>query len=150
MSEHTSRIILGLETLVICLPLTLLYLAVGLPYGFYFFTNFQVSDAHILAAGSITVILAALLCVWVLISAFVLRGSAVLRNLSGFWWPLPILSVALAVAVTMHLRFAAVIEASEINTFGWGVPFLVPLAHLCIERWGRRHANPPGASPTPS
>jgi hypothetical protein len=141
MSERTSRIILGIEALVICLPLTVLFLAAGLPSAFYFLSNFPDGDAYAAAVASI-IILGTLFCAWLLIFAFVLRGGVALRRLSSYWWLLPFLSAAVALAVTVHLWLATAIEPSSINTFGWGIPFLVPLAHLCAERWGRRSANP--------
>ena len=142
MSERISRIILGIEALIICLPLTLLFLAYGLPTSYYFLAHFPDDKAYATAAVTL-IILGTLCCAWLLILSFVLRGGATLRSLSLYWWPLPFLSGGFALAVTVHLWSATVIEPSEINTFGWGVPFLIPLGHLCAERWWRSSANPP-------
>jgi hypothetical protein len=142
MSELTSRIILGIEAIVIGLPLSLLFLVAGLPSAFYFAFNFP--DAGSLAfAGTNLIILATLSCAWVLMFAFSIRGGGALRNLSIYWWFLPFLSGGLGLSVTLYLWSAEVIEPSSINTFGWGLPLLVPLTHLCIERWLRSSANPP-------
>ncbi len=119
MSELTSRIILGIEAIVIGLPFSLLFLVAGLPSAFYFAFNFP--DAGSLAfAGTNLIILATLSCAWVLMLAFS-----------------PFLSGGLGLSVTLYLWSAEVIEPSSINTFGWGLPLLVPLTHLCIERWLR-------------
>mgnify|MGYP006314120691 FL=1 len=94
-------------------------------------------------AGASLLILASLSCAWVLMLAFSIRGGRALQNFSIYWWFLPFLSGGLALSVPLYLWSAEVIEPSAINTFGWGLPFLIPLTHLCIERWLRSSANTP-------
>ena len=142
MSERISRIVLGIEVLIICLPLTLLFLAAALPSSFYFLAHSQ-SAMDYAMVGACLIILATLFCAWLLILSFLFYGSNALRQLSLYWWTLPILSASFAFAVTINLWFATTIEPSAVNTFGWGVPFLIPLLHLCAERWWRSSANPP-------
>lgn len=142
MTELTSRIILGIEAVIIGLPLSLLFLAAGLPSAFYFAFN-SPNAWSLTFAGTSLIILATLTCAWVLMLAFSIRGGGALRNLSIYWWFLPFLSGGLGLSVTLYLWSAEVIEPSSINTFGWGVPFLIPLTHLCIERWLRSSAIPP-------
>jgi hypothetical protein len=39
--------------------------------------------------------------------------------------------------MAFHLAPAPVVQQSWLNEFVWGVPFVVPLAHVCLERWLR-------------
>jgi hypothetical protein len=142
MSERISRIILGIEALIICFPLTFLFMAAVIPSSFSSFKYLPIDEAYATAATSL-VIFGTLACAWRLIFSFLFPGRTALRNTSNYWWLLPFLSAGVALAVTVHLWSADVIEPSAINTFGWGVPFLIPLAHLCVERWWRSSANPP-------
>lgn len=140
MTELTSRIILGIEALIIGLPLSLLFLAGGLPTAFYEVSHFPDTDSFAFAGVNL-VILATLCCAWVLILGFTIRGSGSLRSLSIYWWVLPFLVAGISSAVTLHLWTSEIIEPAAINTFGWGLPFLIPLTHLSLERWLRFSNN---------
>ena len=140
MSERVSRAGLAIEAIIICLPLTVLFLVGGLSGDIYMLIHFSKPEALVDIASGL-VIFATLLCAWWLMATFVLRGCAKLRQLSLYWWVLPFVSATLAVGITVYLWSASVIEPSWINEFGWGIPFLIPLVHLCIERWGRSSAN---------
>jgi hypothetical protein len=118
--------------------LTALFLIAVLPGTLYSAAS---TDGLTMAAACLVIILPTLFCAWVLIFAFVFRGNASLQSLSIYWWALPFLSCCLAVAAIAHLVFAAEFEPSAFNLFGWGVPLLIPLAHLCFERWFRLGAN---------
>lgn len=142
MSERTSRVVLGIEALIICLPLTFLFFLAALPSSFYFLSRTQSAEDYA-GAGASLIILGTLACAWLLIFSFVIRGGEALRKLTLYWWFFPLLSAGLALAATLRSWSAAVIEPSAINAFGWGVPFLIPLLHLCAERWWRSSANPP-------
>jgi hypothetical protein len=139
MTVLTSRIILGLETLIIVTPLSLLF-GYGLPVMFHDAFYSPTADAWALATAGM-IILATLCCAWVLIWRFLIRGIGALRSLSFYWWVLPVISGGLSSVVTLHLIFADVVESSAINTFGWGIPFLIPLVHLFLERWLRPDSN---------
>ncbi len=140
MSERTSRVVLGIEALIICLPLTLLFLAAVLPSSYYFLAHSQSAKDYAMVGASF-IILPTLFCAWLLVLSFLFRGSNALRQLSLYWWALPILSAGFAVAVTINLWFVTAIEPSAVSTFGWGVPLIIPLLHLCAERWWRSIAN---------
>jgi hypothetical protein len=129
MSELNSRVYLATEAIVICLPLTVVFLA-GVPAQF----DHSVTEALIDRVSGV-VALAALLCLWRLIAAFLVRGRAGLRQLSAYWWVLPIAGAALAVQVAGESWAAPVVERSWLNDFVWGLPLLVPLLHLSVERW---------------
>jgi hypothetical protein len=133
MSELNSRVFLATEAIVIGLPLTVLFLA-GVPTQFDHSVGLAKPDALIDRVSGV-VALAALLCLWRLIAAFVVRGRAGLRQLSAYWWVLPIAGVALAVQVAGESWTAPVVERSWLNDFVWGLPLLVPLLHLIVERW---------------
>jgi hypothetical protein len=134
MTEFASRVVLTVEAIVFCLPVTALFLIAGLPSVLYSVAS---SDGLTMAATCLVIILPTLCCAWLLIFAFVFRGNASLKRLSVYWWALPLLSSILAVAAIAHLAFATEFEPSALNLFGWGVPLLIPLAHLCFERWFR-------------
>lgn len=148
MSERISRIVLAVEAIVICLPLTILFLVWGLPSLAYFAARPSRPEAiGELVAGF--AVLAALLCGWRLVAAFVLRGRGVLRRLSVSWWVLPLLAALLGVGITIYNLTALVIEPSWINLFGWGLPLVVPLMHLCLERRVRTSADPAVSTDAP-
>lgn len=136
MTVLTSRIILGIETLTIVTPLSLLF-GYGLPVMFHDAFYSPTANAWALASAGM-VILATLCCAWVLILRFLIRSIGGLRSLSIYWWVLPVISGGVSLAVTLHVWLAKDIEPSALNTFGWGIPFLIPLVHLLLERW-RRH-----------
>ena len=48
---------------------------------------------------------------------------------------------ALAVRMAAHAWSAAAAEPSWLGELGWGVPLLVPLLHLCVERGLRSDAR---------
>lgn len=146
MTERASRIILGVEAMIIGLPLSLLFLVGGLPSAFYKFSLFP--DAESLAFASVCLIILATLCsAWVLILGFAFRGSATLQRFSTYWWVLPFLVAGLSIAATLRLWISDKIEPSAINTFGWGLPFLIPLMHLSLERWFRNGESDPQQGP---
>ena len=140
MSELNSRVYLATEAIVICLPLTVLFL-VGVPAQIDHLGNLPKPEAFVdLISGFIT--LAALLCLWRLMAAFIVRGRAGLRRLSTYWWVLPIAGAALAVLIAAASLTAPVLEQSWLIELVWGVPLFVPLLHLCIERCLSVRANP--------
>jgi len=133
MSELNSRVHLATEAIVICLPLTVLFIVGVLPARIDHSINFPERVAFVdLVSGFVT--LAALLCLWRLMAAFVVRGSTALRQLSTYWWVLPIAGAALAVQIAAASWTAPVIKQSWLIELVWGLPLLVPLLHLGIER----------------
>ena len=139
MSEFNSRVYLATEAIIIGLPLTLLFLA-GIPSQFDHSVGLAKPDALIDRVTGL-VAMAALLCLWRLIAAFVVRGRAGLRELSAYWWVLPIAGAALTIQIAGEAWAAPVVERSWLNDFVWGLPLLVPLLHLGVERWLSTRAN---------
>ena len=117
MTILTSRIILGIEALVIGLPLSLLFVYSGWPVMFHDALYSPTANAWALAVVG-AIILSTLICAWVLIFRFLFRGIAGLRSLSIYWWVLPIMTGGVSLAVTLHTWLAEVIEPSALNTFG--------------------------------
>jgi hypothetical protein len=142
MSDRASRVILGVEALIICLPLTILFVVAVLPSSFYFLPRSEDAQDYAMASASL-IILATLVCAWLLVLSFLLRGSNALRRLSLYWWAPPFLSAVLAFAAIVYLWLETEPQPSWIYMFGWGIPLVVPLGHLCGERWWRSSANPP-------
>src|SRR5258708_39465859 len=112
-----------------------------LPSSFYFLAHSSTENDYA-SAGASLLILVTLFCAWLLIFSFTFNGSKALRKVSIYWWALPILTAGFAVVITVNLWLTSTIEPSAVNTFAWGVPFLIPLLHLCAERWWRSSANP--------
>ena len=143
MSELNSRVYLATEAIVIALPVTLRFVAGVLPAHVGYAVDFSEREAFVdLVSG--VVALGALLCLWRLMAAFVVGGRTALRRLSTYWWVLPIAGAALAVQVGGEAWAAPVNARSWVNELVWGLPLLVPLLHLSVERWlsVRAHAAP--------
>jgi len=140
MSKLFSRVYLATEAIVICFPLTVLFLVRVLPAQIDHAVNFPEFAFMDLVSGLGT--LAALVCLWRLMAAFLVRGRTGLRRLSTYWWVLPVAGAALVVHIATGSWVAPVIKRSLVNEFVWGVPLLVPLLHLCVERWSSVRASP--------
>jgi hypothetical protein len=141
MSELNSRVFLATEAIVICLPLTALFIAGVLPAQISHSVSVPERESFVdLVSGLLT--LSALLCLWRLMATFVVRGRAGLRRLSTYWWVLPIASAAVAVQIAAASWAAPVIKLSWLIELVWGVPLLVPLLHLGVERCLSARANP--------
>lgn len=141
MSELQSRVLLATEAIVICAPLTVLLLVRELPAQIRHLLDTPEPEAlGIFASGLF--MLAALVCLWRLIVTFAIHGSAALRRISAHVWALAALAAALALRVAIHYAPAAVTPRSWLNEFAWGLPFVVPLLHVCLERWLRGEHRP--------
>lgn len=135
MSESQSRVLLTTEAIIICAPLTVLLLVRELPAQVRHLLQTPEPEAlGIFASGLF--MLAALLCLWRLIVTFTVHGSAALRRVSAHVWSLAALAAALALRMAVHYA-AAMPQRSWLNEFAWGLPFVVPLLHVCLERWRR-------------
>jgi hypothetical protein len=131
MSERGSQILAGLEVGLLCLPLTALFLFAGLPSVFYFLV--QGPDGTIISSAiACVVILTALFCAWRLLLSFIFGGRSALRAIPAGWWSVPYATAGLSLLAPI---FVAVTETpSGFGMFGWGLPLLLPLVHLHIER----------------
>lgn len=136
MTELQSRVLLTTEAIIICAPLTVLLLAREIPAQIrHLLVTPEPEALGIFASGLF--MLAALLCLWRLIVAFTVHGRAALRRVSAHVWALAALGAALALRMAVHFAPNAVTERSWLNEFAWGLPFVVPLLHVCLERWLR-------------
>ena len=145
MSKLFSRVYLATEAIVICFPLTVLFVVGVLPVQIDHSINLLEPDFVDLVSGLVT--LAALVCLWRLMAAFLVGGRTGLRRLSTYWWVLPIAGAALAVHIAAGSWAAPATKRSWLNDLVWGLPLLVPLLHLCVERWLSARASP-AAVPT--
>lgn len=139
MSEKESRILLALEALLLCLPLTSVFVV----YGFPAFIDFSLRPPHYADWIANAFILLTLAAAWILLLTFVVRGRTALRKLSVYWWLLPVLAACLVVISLIRLAVAVAVEPHWFNLFGWGLPLLFPLTHVCIERWRRVNTQSP-------
>jgi len=141
MSESQSRVLLTTEAIVICAPLTVLLLVRELPAQIRQLLQTPEPEAlGIFASGLF--MLASLLGLWRLIVTFTVHGSAALHRVSVHVWAFAALAVALALRMAVHYAPAAVTQRSWLNEFAWGLPFVVPLMHVCLERWLRGESHP--------
>jgi len=60
---------------------------------------------------------------------------------------LPVAGAALAVHIAAGSWAAPVTKRSWLNELVWGLPLLVPLLHLCVERWLSARADPAAVPP---
>ena len=141
MSESQSRVLLTTEAIIICAPLTVLLLVRELPAQIRQLLQTPEPEAlGIFASGLF--MLAALLCLWRLIVTFTVHGGAALHRVSAHVWALAALAAALALRMAVDYAPAAVTQRSWLNEFAWGLPFIVPLLHVCLERWLRGERRP--------
>jgi hypothetical protein len=141
MSELESRVLVATEAIMICAPLTVLLLVREIPSQILQLTVTPAPETlGIFVSGLF--MLAALLCLWRMIVAFTVHGNAALRRVSVHAWAVAALAVALSLRTAFHFVPAAVTQRSWLNEFAWGLPFLVPLVHLSLERWLRRARRP--------
>ena len=140
MSELNSRVFLATEAIVICLPLTALLIVGVLPAQISHWVNLPEHEAFVdLVSGLLT--LSGVLCLWRLMAAFVVDGRTRLRELSTYWWVLPMASAAVALQIAAASWAAPVVKQSWLIEIVWGIPLLLPLLHLSVERWLGARAN---------
>lgn len=139
LTESTSRILAGLEGALLCLPLTALFLY-GVPLiNYYNVTNSPGADDVVYAVASM-VIFIALVCAWRLLLSFIFGGREKLQAASNRWWILPYATAGLGFIGKIYVVTTA--TPSTIGMFGWGVPMIVPLIHLHLERKTERQEFP--------
>lgn len=135
MKESTSRILAGLEGTLFCLPVTALFLYGGVPSIYYFLLNSPKLHDLLDALAGIFIIIA-LICSWRLLLPFVFGGHTKLKAISIKWWLIPYATACLSMIAPL---FVAITETpSALGMFGWGLPMIVPLAHLHLERKAKR------------
>jgi len=135
MNESTSRILAGLEGALLCLPVTALFLYGGVPSIYYFLVNSpKFNDIWDALAGIVIII--ALICAWRLLLTFIFGGHTKLQSASNRWWAIPYATACLSFIAPL---FVAITKTpSSLGMFGWGLPMILPLAHLHLERKSKR------------
>ena len=136
MPERLSKIVLALEALLIATPLTALYFYVLLPRNLLSLLSFRSSFTNLLVT---VVIVLSLLAGWSLMVTFWRSGAAGLRRAPSAIWGAAYAGAAAAVWGPVSM-FAA--DSMGRSTLGdgaefvliYGIPLLVPFAHLLAER----------------
>jgi hypothetical protein len=131
MNESTSRILAGLEGAFLCLPVTALFLYGGLPGIYYFLINSPKLNDILDSFAALSIILA-LICAWRLLWAFIFGGRCKLQTVSNRWWVIPYATAGLGLIGLLFVVITSI--PSALGMFGWGLPMIVPLAHLHLER----------------
>ena len=134
MKEVISRIILFLEALVLCLPLTYLFIFKLIPAEVYFLVESPFNPPLIKILISI-LILSGLFSGWRLIISFVFFGHEQFLKLSIAWWLVTGLVAFLSMVLFIHTTFATELHPSSFNSLGWGIFFVVPYIHMLFERF---------------
>ena len=136
-----SRLInVTLTPIILCLPLTYLYIFKLTPAELYFLGEnpFESPVVKILVT---IIILAGLVSGWRLIIAFVFYGHGYLKQLSFIWWVIAGIVVALSATSFANSLLASELNPSSFNSLGWGIFFIIPFAHLLFERYRANSTN---------
>jgi hypothetical protein len=137
MSERVSKFIVAAEALLLVLPVTLLFLFWA-PDEFLrpLFHGFHMRRIIACLIG------VALISGWWLMIAFWRGGSNALRDTHAVVWVAATCGGAAAiVAGVLLLVFQSVELLGTFVMFVFGLPLLIPFAHLLIERQKRASAN---------
>lgn len=154
MSEKTSQRILIGELIIIVLPLSLILFF----YTFFFIysriSKFQWSfivDRNLSYLFDMILSLFALLaCVsvaagLVISQKFLRNGKAGLDTIGIIWWILAFLGAAIAISAKLVPLLPSSPERSlmywfriEFEVFEYGIPVLIPLIHLLVEKYLRK------------
>ena len=140
MNNKASRIILFAEAIVLCLPLTYLFVFKLIPAELYYLGDNQIEPPTTTALVAL-IILSGLVAGWRLIISFVIFGRSHLKQLSLAWWVIAGILTILSVASLIHVSFASKNSPSSFNSFGWGIFFVLPYVHLLIERFRTNSTN---------
>ena len=149
MSELLSRVVLSTESIVFCFPLTVWLFAQRMPAQFH--ALIDSSSLAVLTNMAAGIFLAAMLaCLWRLIAAFVIGGRGALQRVAAYWWVTPTAGAALTGATCVRWWVMGNAASSGLGAFAWGIPLLLPVVHLCLERWLRPRGDRANASVTAS
>ena len=143
MTQRLSKILLALEALLLVVPITVLFATIA---SDLFFSFLQFSDAWQLGLFVFVVIAASLVAGWSLMVAFWRHGPTRLRKGFSASWAIVLVGAACIVSATAILvvgnpsHWPPTVKQS-LWALAWGLPLLVPLAHLLGERHLRSAAN---------
>jgi hypothetical protein len=138
MSEGLSKFLIAIEALLLLVPLSSLAFLmwasrlIGEPLGWW-------TLDPILLVSTIS-----LACGWILVFRFFVYGTTVLRSTSSLVWVGAILGGA-AVIAAVAIKFGGIgVKAAFLEYFSlfvFGIPALVPLSHIILERMYRNSDN---------
>ena len=153
MKNKISRTFLVIEAVVLCLPLTYLYIFKLIPAELYFLGN-NPFESPVTAISISVIILAGLIAGWRLIIAFTFSGQDNFNKLSLIWWLIAGTVTVLSATAFTHSLVASELNPSSFTSLGWGIFFVIPFAHLLFERYRanstNKSSNLTGANDAPS
>ena len=144
MSERWSKVLVAIEALVLAVPVTLLAALALLGAATYFLT--ANSEPYERAQSIVYLVpLPPLAAGWTLIARFLGSGRAGLRSARAYLWWLAVVGVALVISAawvgyrldTHDLEYEPTLWKWLLLYFrdlAFGLPAIVPLVHLAIER----------------
>jgi len=142
MPTRVSKFLLGLEALLLIVPISFLFITL-LPGAFALLfkpQNFPAASLLTFAMG------AALLSAARVIAAFYLDGVLGLRRVHGVWWFLCAAGALISVAGVVTATLRKSVDASEsdfifvLKLSAVGVPLMIPLAHVLLEYFFRKQS----------
>jgi hypothetical protein len=146
MTKTMSRSILGVETIFLTVPVTLLT-AFGLLTMLADLAAISTRPPNFSYGILMSLSALATVSIWVLSCSFAFGGTGSLRNRHKAWWYLSLVGTAIAVAgaVACLLTLALTEKGGQavppwysliesLRLFVLGVPLLVPLGHLAKEQ----------------
>jgi magnesium-transporting ATPase (P-type) len=137
MNEKLSRILLSIEALVLCLPISVLFF-IGIPATIYSLGD-ELFEPFYVTVGANIFILMGIVAAWRLMISFVIFGNKSLMNTPKVWWVISCVIAILAVLASLYTHLVESFGPSSFLSFGWGVFFLPPLGHLLLERRRKKH-----------
>ena len=140
MKNKISRTFLAIEAVVLCLPLTYLYIFKLIPAELYFLGDNPFESPEITILVSV-ITLAGLISGWRLIITFIFYGHDNLKELSILWWVVAGAVAVLSIASFTNSFVASEFNHSSFNSLGWGVFFVIPFAHLLFEKYPANSTN---------
>ena len=133
MNEKISRTLLTFEALILCLPLTVLFIIKIIPATFYFLGDEVFDPAYITVIVNVLIIIG-VLSAWRLMLSFIIRGHQALMSTSIIWWLISSIIAVFSVLASLYANTAESYGPSSFLSFGWGMFFLPPYLHLLLER----------------
>ena len=134
MKNKISRTFLSIEAVVLCLPLTYLYIFKLIPAELYYLGDNPFESPEITIIISVITV-AGLVSGWRLIVAFAFFGHDNLKELSLIWWVVTGIVAVLSITSFTNSLIASELRPSSFNSLGWGVFFVIPYSHLLVERY---------------
>lgn len=132
MNEKLSRTLLAIEAVILCLPLTALFIIKTIPATQYFSDERMFESAYLVMIIN-TFIIIGIISGWRLMLGFIIQGRSALKRASAIWWFISGVIAVCAIMVWIYVNTAESYHPSAILSFGWGIFFLPPYVHLLLE-----------------